>query len=655
MAKKISRLRVGTDTGGTFTDFVFAQDGSLRLHKLPTTPEDPSLAVARGIVDVLGEIPRGARVVHGTTQATNAFLMRRGARTALITTRGFRDVVFIGRQTRRMLYSLRPEEPAPIIPPEAVFEVNERTSFAGDVVQRPTKREIARLARRLRRYRPQAAALSFLHSYRNPANELLVANSIVPRPVVSSELVPEFREYERTVTTLISAYLGPVLKDYLKRLSERLAGNTVLIQQSSGGYLTVDAAADRAVSSILSGPAGGLAGASRLAGSLGLSRIITLDMGGTSTDVALVDGSLPYTREYRLDGYPLAIQMLDIHTVGAGGGSIAWVDRSGALKVGPGSAGADPGPACYGKSRVPTVTDANLALGRLLPDLFLGGRMKLFPERARSALKELAGSLGAGLTQSAAAIIDVVNQNMARALSAVSLERGHDPADFTLVCLGGASGLHACSLARELGINRILVPRAAGVASALGLITSPPLKEFPRTILASGRDLYKSALLAADSLIERGKRELAADGLDPDLFEVDITADLRYLGQSYELSVPLGPEVRELFNARHHETFGHSFPEKEVEAVTVRAWFRGPEPGFPSLGPPTRLGPARNSRLYFMGQEIEVPVVDWASLGINERLKGPALVVEESHTLFVEPGFGLKRDPGWNLFLERSG
>lgn len=493
-------MRLGVDTGGTFTDFAWLDgDGRLRIHKQLSTPQDPSQAILTGM-GAMGVAEQTA-VVHGSTVATNALLERRGARTALITTAGFADVLAIGRQNRPQLYALVPQKPEPLVPREWRFEVHERVSAQGEILTPLDPAALRPILERLAAEGIESVAVCLLFSFLRPEHERLIeevignwqlpmTNSQLPvtRPHVSlsSEILPEYREYERTATTVINAYVAPLMGRYLERLAEGIAPRPLAVMQSNGGIISARAAGRQAARTVLSGPAGGVVGARFVAGRAGFEELITFDMGGTSTDVALCPGRLPTTAEGEIAGLPLRLPIIDIHTVGAGGGSLARLDVGGALQVGPQSAGAAPGPACYPGSpnRQATTTDANLVLGRLDADHFLGGAMRLDRERAREALGELAQTMGVATPETAAwGVIQVANMTMERAIRRISVERGYDPRYFTLVAFGGAGPLHACDLAASLQIPRVLIPPAPGILSALGMLAAAPTKDYSQTVM----------------------------------------------------------------------------------------------------------------------------------------------------------------------------
>lgn len=655
-------MRIGIDTGGTFTDFVFLGEGVGGVHKVPSTPENPLVSILSGLRELRPEGLAGVEVVHGTTVGTNAFLTRRGARVALLTTQGFEDVLFIGRQTRAELFSLAPTKPLELLPRGGVVGVAERLAADGSVLTPLTAGEALRVRRQVEALAPESVAVCLLHSYANPVHEegLAAALASLNVPVsLSSRVLPELREFERTSATVLSAYLGPVLERYLAALSRELPGARLFIQQSNGGFLPAHRAAGLGLATVFSGPAGGVYGAWRLARELGEKNILTLDMGGTSTDVALLPGEIPFTGEYQLQGYPLGLPVMDIHTVGAGGGSIAYRDRGGALRVGPQSAGADPGPVCYGRGEDLTVTDAQLCLGRLLPQCFLGGRLPLSLEAAHRALERLAGAFGVPPLELALGIIRVANSHMAKAMTQVSLERGHDLRDFTLVCFGGAGGLHFCELAQELDLRRIIIPAQAGVLSALGMALAGLRRDLARTLLVSGPGLtWEKLQQAAQALKGQGLEEMAQDGLDPGALTVSGELELRYRGQSYTLAVPLSPRFKEDFHARHQRLYGHHFPEREVEAVALRLHFLAREhpadlPALkPGAGLKTPLLPPRHRVVLPKGEE-EVPLYWRPHLAPGESLAGPALVLEEFATHLVLPGFRAEVSAAGHLVLSR--
>ncbi|NPB09290.1 MAG: hydantoinase/oxoprolinase family protein [Thermodesulfobacteria bacterium] len=648
-------MRVAVDTGGTFTDFVAESEGRLLTHKVPSTPEDPSRAVLKGLAE-LGGHP--AVLLHGTTVGTNAFLTRRGAKVLLITTAGFEDVIFIGRQNRPKLFDFWVQKPRPLLSRRQVVGVPERVNARGEVLKALSSGELEVLRRFVTEKGFESVAVSLLHSYANPIHERKIKEALSGTGVplsLSSEILPEFREFERTSTTLVNAYLAPIMARYVGQLARNLPQTKIFLMQSSGGLMPAEAAGRRAAATLLSGPAGGVHGAFTLARLLGLEKIITFDMGGTSTDVSLCDGEPTYTRQYVLEGYPVHLKMIDIHTIGAGGGSIASFDKGGALRVGPESAGADPGPACYGKGgRMPTVTDANLLLGRLLPHRFLAGRLSLQPEASRRVFQRLAESRGFRVEELALGVIEIVNNHMEQAIKKVSVERGIDPQDFTLVCFGGAGGLHATALAERLSMKRILVPRLSGVLSALGLLMARPSFDFSQAVFLSGPKVaYEYLLPLFDELIERALKELSRYGYRREELEVKPEVDLRYQGQSYELTVGFEPGFIEKFHALHQRLYGYAMPLAPLEAVAIRVSLsaRVPDLELPEIAG-KELSPAEETEVILRsGERVSCQVYLWEDLPGETSFSGPALVVGPYATVWVEPGWQVDVDRYGNLWL----
>jgi N-methylhydantoinase A/oxoprolinase/acetone carboxylase beta subunit len=551
-------VRAGVDTGGTFTDFVFWDGKSCRTFKARSTPDDPARAILAGLEEPAAEI------VHGSTVATNALLERRGARTALVTTAGFEDLLEIGRQNRRKLYDWFDPGVAPLTPPELRFGLQERVAYDGSVLRAPLREEVERVAEEIVAAGAESVAVCLLHSYANPAHEKLLGEALRARGLFASlshEVLPEYREFERASTTAINAYVSPLMARYLGGLSRALpAGTRLRVFQSNGGSMSAGYAGEAAVHTVLSGPAGGVLGAVAVGRAAGFERIISFDMGGTSTDVALYDGAFTMTSEGELDGLPVRVGMLDVHTVGAGGGSIAWLDPAGALRAGPRSAGAEPGPVCYGQGEEITVTDANLFLGRIDPERFLGGRMALDAERAAAHMEAFARRCGVGAREVAEAILAAANANMERAIRRVSLERGHDPREFALVAFGGAGPLHACELAERLEIATVLAPRHAGVLSAYGMLTADFVREYSHSALDRDPETLFS------DLETRAREDLAAEGFAQ--AQLERSVDLRYAGQSYEINTPWSG--RGAFDAAHERLYGYAHAGREVESVAVR-------------------------------------------------------------------------------------
>jgi N-methylhydantoinase A len=622
--------------------------------KRRSTPDDPARAVVDGLRQLAGAA--AVRLHYGSTVATNALLERRGARVALLTTRGFEDVLEIGRQTRPRLYALEPRRPDPLVPASRRIGVRERLRADGRVELALVEREVRRAVATVRRLRADAVAICLLHSYRSPAHEARLERALRStgaHVTASHRLVREYREYERLSTTVVNAYVGPLMTTHLGRL-EKAARNGVHVMQSNGGLAAGPSAAAEPVRTVLSGPAGGVAGAADRARRAGLTRVVTLDMGGTSTDVSLVEGEPGYRAETAVGGLPVRVPSVDIHTVGAGGGSLARVDAGGALRVGPESAGADPGPACYGRGSLPTVTDANLVLGRLVEDEFLGGEMPLDPARARRALTPLARRLGRSVTAAAAGVVAVVTATMERALRVITVERGHDPRAFALVAFGGAGALHAADLAGALGMRRVYVPRHPGLLSAWGVLAAEPIRDLTRTL---GR------IDPPDGVLARGLHDLAAaarqmmhaDGVHRHRLEQAL--DVRYAGQSYEVTVPYRPGWRAAFHLRHRQRFGHAAPEHPLEVVTLRVRARGERLPVPR-DHVVRRAPGRpraRRSVVFDGRPRITPVYRRDDLPIAGTLHGPAVICEYSATTILPPGWRLTVDRAGGLMLEHRG
>ena len=666
----MSTTVVGIDVGGTFTDIAVLQDGVLSVHKLPSTPADPSVGITAGVRDT-GVDVAAADFIHGSTVATNALLEGKGGRTALVTTMGFEDVLEIGRQNRADLYDLAMERPEPLAPWQLRFGLPERIDYTGTILDDLTPESIDALVKLLDEAEVDGVAVSFLFSFLNPAHEEILAERLAQLPnrpfiSISSRILPEFREYERTSTVVVNSYVGPVMARYLTRL-ESVLGHGLRIMQSSGGSITASLAADQPVRTILSGPAGGVVGAFYTGVQAGYPDIITLDMGGTSTDVSLCPGRIKETTSANLGGYPVSVPMIEIHTVGAGGGSIARVDAGGALVVGPQSAGADPGPACYGTGDRITVTDANLTLGRLRSDGFLGGRMTLDQKRSQALMTDLAGGVGASSTDTALGIIRVVNSNMERAIRAISLERGYDPREFTLVPFGGAGPMHACELAAELGIPRVLVPGHPGILSALGVAIADVVKDYSRTVMLRGEDLDKTRLEEEFHGMEQlARSELMEEGLPADSMVSRRFLDVRYVGQSFELTVDCpsltrrGDLTRSIageFYAAHLQRFGYADRALPVEVVNLRLKLELAVDK-PLLEPAADCGgdashaAVGNVEVVFARGAVDTTLYDRDRLQTGNRIAGPALLLQLDTTIVVPPEWAGEVDPYGNLLLE---
>lgn len=662
-------MRIGIDIGGTFTDFIAfdEEEGVINSYKILSTPRDPADAVFNGLEHFSpGE---WQHVIHGSTVATNALLERKGARIALITTRGFRDVIAIGRQVRKELYNLLSTPVEPIVQDENRLEVTERVDHTGKVLNPLKEDEIPKLIKQLKTLEVESVAICLLFSFMNPDHEQMLARAIRKEGFFvssSSEILPEFREYGRTSTTAINAYVAPIVDSYIQQLGEKLDANSFHIMQSNGGSIRADRARTGAVRSILSGPAGGVVGAFHVAKVAGFDQIISFDMGGTSTDVSLCDGAIQVTTEAEIGGFPIRIPVIDIHTVGSGGGSIAYVDSGGALRVGPLSAGADPGPACYGRGgKEPTVTDANLVLGRLAPDHFLGGRMALHSQASEVVLEKLGQQAGltpqVGLTMAQTAalgVVQVVNAHMERALRVMSVERGHDPHDFTLVSFGGAGGLHASNLARDLGIPRVLISPFASTMSAFGMITADAIKDYVQTVMLPGDTTFEHLEGLIVPLIDQSKREMTQDGVPMEQITFHRDLDMRYVGQGYELQVPLTPDFTSEFHKLHLRTYRHSAPEAPIEIVNLRlrAVGRVSRPMMPRI-PIEGEDPSESfiePRPFVQdnGEVTPEAFYNGERLRPGNVIHGPAVSVYEDTTVYLPRGDRARVDEYLNLMVE---
>ncbi len=680
--------RVGVDSGGTFTDVCLFDDegGSVAVWKVASTPDDPSRAIAQGVEEGMGRVGRPPSDVayfgHGTTVATNALIQHRGVPTGLITTAGFRDLLEIGRQKRPDLYDLQVDKPPVLVARDLRLEVPERVRHDGTVETALDERAVREAARVLKRAGVQAVAVCFLYSFVRPEHEAAARRIVAEEfpeafATASHEIAPEFREFERLSTAVVNAYLGPVMARYIRRLADRLASLGVPaaphLTQSNGGVIGLEAAAAAPVRMVLSGPSTGVVGAQAIGRLAGFPDLITFDMGGTSTDVALLQGGEPrLAGENIVHGYPIKAPMLDIHTVGAGGGSIASVDSGGLLKVGPRSAGADPGPVCYGRgNEEPTVTDANVALGALHPTHLLGGRMPIRRDLSLAAIEKLARRLGMGTMETAHGILSVVTANMAKAIRVISVQRGHDPRDYTLVAFGGAGPVHAARLARELEIRRVLVPRNPGILCAMGLLLTDLRADFAATRLTP---LDEGALepmgAAFAALEEQAARWFDREGIPPAARRLNRTVDMRYAGQNYELAVPLpagepGPATTAVlgrgFAEAHQRLYGFVAEEEPVQLVTFRveaigevrkAEFR-PRP-LAGADPGAALYGRREVWLPEAGGAVPVPVFDRERLLPGNRVPGPAIVEQMDSTTVVLPGQAARVDAHNNLILEAA-
>ncbi len=678
-----SELRIAIDTGGTFTDCVWMERGQLQSLKLFSTPDDPSRAIAEALEKIrhtqatgqsaLKKNAAALTLLHGTTVGTNALLQRKGARVALLTTSGFEDVIEIGRQARPRLYDFFFDRITPLVPRELRFGVPERTDSEGKILQRPSSAELERLREAVLAAKPEALAISFLFSFANPENENVVADAFARLGIplsISHQILPEFREYERTSTIAVNAYLQPLMQTYMEKLAARARqpGNTaearIFVMQSSGGIAALESAAREPVRTVLSGPAGGLVGAATVAARSGFLKILSFDMGGTSTDVTAVQEKIRTGGQSEVAGIPIGVPMLEIHTVGAGGGSLARFDAGGSLRVGPESAGADPGPICYGRGTEPTVTDANLLMGRLRSNRFLGGSFTLDLERTRRITSEWLKKQGSRLNieQFSAGVVRVVNANMERALRVVSIERGYDPRDFALVAFGGAGGLHACELAEELAIPTVLSPTRPGALSAFGILVINVVKDDSRTLLWRIEDALPKNDLRQEfiKLEAAAQKQFRAERWRGTLFH-ERSLDLRYRGQGYELNVPATGDPIASFHAEHQRRYGYHHAARGLELVTVRLRTTLQTPAAPNekaVRKPRQkqrsagVIPAERTNSFFHGKAFATPVFERTDLISGQIMKGPAVVTEYSATTVIPPAKRFWVDAAGNLIIQ---
>jgi N-methylhydantoinase A len=708
------KLRIGIDIGGTFTDFVIFDpaSGNLDSFKIASTPADPSEAVLKGLAFINEQYSETSNqssadrllniehwdIIHGSTVATNALLERKGARTALITTNGFRDVLQIRRQERPDLYDFNTTPVAPLVPAEYRLEVNERVDSEGQVLTALDDTQLNELMDALNKAQTgdsgqrsevngqhskiESVAVCLLFSFLHPEHEQCIAERLRAAGFFASashEILPEYREYERTSTTVVNAYVSPVLDRYLSKLEKalsrqnkddalKLPSTTLQIMQSNGGSISIGEAKTSGVRCVLSGPAGGVVG-SQYIGQLTSSektttssasnlQLLTFDMGGTSTDVALIDGEPHITSEAEVGGHPISIPLLDIHTIGAGGGSIAYIDAGGALRVGPESAGADPGPACYGKTEdgKPTVTDANVILGRIPANDFLGGVMPLYPELARAAISTLGAQLGLTATETALGIIEIANAHMERALRVISVERGYDPHDFSLLSFGGAGGLHAASLARSLRIPKVLIPPYAATFSAFGMLAADVIKDYTQTVMLPGESAQTEILKRFEPLMLNGKNDLLAEEIHADHIHIFPSLDMRYRGQSYEISIPFEGDYIAAFHRAHLHHYGYNRTEGDIDIVNLRLRAVG-NVSSPQIAPhpigDSEAGGAfielRN--VTFPTGDSDIPFYRGENLQPGNQIQGPAIVMRNDTTILIGKQDRASVDPFLNLIL----
>ncbi len=684
-------MRIGIDVGGTFTDIVLIDDVTGQIHytKVLTTHDDLAKGVISGIDKILGMVGTAFGqvdyMVHGTTIGTNALIELKGARTGLLTTQGMRDVLEIGRIERPAagLYDIFVDTPIPLVPRYLRLDVKERVGADGQVVVPLDEQSAREAVRFLKKQEVESIAIAFLFSFRNPSHEERVreiCQEMFPEAAISisSEIAPEFREFERTSTTVINAYLAPVVERYLDNLEgqlrERYGDVDLRIMQASGGSMTTGMAKHRAVNIVNSGPAGGALAAAYVGRLTGNEQVISVDMGGTSFDVGVIDGGEPRVApESQFEGFPVKIPILDVQAIGAGGGSLAWIDEGGALNVGPESAGSDPGPACYGLGgEQPTVTDANVVLGRLNADYFLGGEMELYPEVAAKAIKQhIAAPLGVSLEEAASGIIRVVNANMERAISVNSTEKGYDVREFALLPFGGAGPLHAVELAQDLDMKRVVVPPYAGTFSAVGLLVANTRYDYASTVAKNEEELAPEELLAGFRELEaQGRAQLKSQKVPEDQIEILWSADLRYEGQSYELSTPVKwkenltrediREIVDLFHGLHHRIYAYGSVDERVEFVNLRVAAIGKVPAVSLAHTGGAGGDADVARkgtrpVHFPAEGfIETAIYDRALLRPGAVVRGPALIEEIASTTVITPRFEGTVDEFGNIVIPLS-
>ncbi|MBN1592949.1 MAG: hydantoinase/oxoprolinase family protein [Candidatus Coatesbacteria bacterium] len=655
-------VRIGVDTGGTFTDIILSRPDGTVIKKVPSRPDAAEQAIVDGFSDIVEPSESGS-IVHGTTIATNALLSRTGKKTALVTTAGFEDILEIGRQNRPDLYDLTPRKPAPLVPRELVFGLDERMLHTGEILTPLTDDASEMLSQELEAAGARSVAICLLFSYANPAHELKVRQALEGLGIsisISSDVLPAYREYERCGTTVVNAYVAPSITAYLSRLKEALNRWRIQIMQSNGGCISIGATCQRPVVTILSGPAGGAIGAQKLAAKAGEPRAISFDMGGTSTDVSLIAEGLSWSTETEVSGCPIAIPVIDIHTVGAGGGSIGYLDAGGALRVGPESAGADPGPACYGKGDQPTVTDANIVLGRLSPDWFLDGEFKIYPDRAHDAIDKLAAEMGISTEAAAEGMIRVANATMQRALSVVSVQRGFDPREFSIVAFGGAGPVHACDLCRAISARSVIVPLHPGILSAIGMLQADTVRDYKKSVLipaeAGNLELLGDEFSALE---EKAAEDLRADGVNLEEIRFDRLLEMRYVGQSYEISIPFCTDYLHEFGETYLQEYGYMDVEKPKEIVNVRLMAIVPNKAGElvfSEAPPTdgREPMIGKQALIERGESLEARLYRRDLLLAGERINGPAVVVEYSSTTYVPSDFSCEVDHLGNLVLRQN-
>ena len=649
-------MLLGVDTGGTFTDFVLFGPQGMRFHKVLSTPDDPSRAIAQGVRELALDSSQ-LHLVHGSTVATNAILERKGVRTLFVTHRGLEDLLTIGRQARPELYQLCPDAVAPLVGRDDCFGVSGRLNAEGSVEQALQPDDLQHVKKLAERGNYEAVAVCLLFSFLNPSHEQRIAGALPDDLFVSlsHQVLAEFREYERAATTFLNAYVGPLVQRYLRRLQSSLSPRHLFVMHSAGGVMQADLAGEQAVRLVLSGPAGGLVAAQAVGRQLREEHLLTFDMGGTSTDVALIQGAPTMTTEGQIAGMPVSLPMLDIHTIGAGGGSLAWIDEAGLPQVGPESAGAMPGPACYGQGGdAPAVTDANLLLGRIPARARLAGSLPLDMQATRKVLERFGKQLGLSPEAAAEAVLAIAEEHMAGALRVVSVQKGFDPADFSLLCFGGAGGLHACALADKLSMTKIIVPVASGAFSALGMLAGRQQSEFSRSRRLSTSESGAMTILTQQFQALQAEAERQMQGLS---LQYERRVDMRYQGQGFQLTIDAADnDISALisrFEAAHQQAYGHRL-SREVEIITVRltAFVERRSPALPRLQPSGQAAAiAGYSDVYGVGR---APHYRRSDLRPGWSYSGPALVLEDTATLWLAEGWSMRVSEQGHLLLEKT-
>jgi len=651
---------VGVDTGGTFTDFIYKDENGWQVYKILSTPHNPAEAVLNGL-EIISK-GQQANITHGSTVATNAILEKKGANTALITNKGFEDVIEIGRQNRKELYNLKYRKTSPLVPKDSRYGIKGRVNHLGEVIEEIDLNEVDEIIKKIEISDIESVAVCLLFSFKNNEHEKIIGKKLKKAGFfysLSHEVLSEFREYERLSTTVINAYVSPKMGRYISFLIENIGESKLRIMQSNGGSISAETAMKESVKTILSGPAGGVVGAYELGKLSGFNKLIPFDMGGTSTDVALIDNKLPLTMESEISDFPIKTPMIDIHTVGAGGGSIAYFDVGGSLRVGPESAGADPGPICYGKGKKITVTDANLFLGRLIPERFLGGNMKLHYEKLEKYFKEMASIGGLTEIELAEGILSVANTNMERAIRVISVERGYNPSEFTLFSFGGAGGMHAAFLAKLLNIPRVLIPKHPGILSAIGMLLADIIKDYSQTVMIQEDDFNRKKFEYLFNEIEnKAIGDLLNEGVEKNNIILERYLDMRYKGQSYEIVVPYGEDFIKKFHKSHEKLYGYANRDKKVEAVNIRIRARGklPKPEFKKAEKLTEK--ISDNSIYgtkeviFNGKFYTTTIYEREKLLPGNKFDGPAILVEYSSTIVVPPECSVKIDEFENVIID---